>query len=78
MMVQVCVVLESIPGPFETPITIPLELKELVPKHYYGYYYYGDDEDRKRRESDGEEMLREVRSAPDNGKKPINPAGELI
>ena len=77
MVAEVCVILKFIPGPFETPISIPLVVKELVPKYHYDYYYYGYyDDDRKRRESDGEEMVREARSGP-GGKKPLIPAGEL-
>ena len=31
----VCLFIDSIPGPFETPIAIPLIIKELIPKPYY-------------------------------------------
>ena len=67
----------SVPGPFETPVNIPLEVKELVPKHRYGYYYYGYyDDDCNCRESDGEEVLREAQSGYSD-KKPQIPSGEL-
>lgn len=76
MVVEVCVVLVFIPGPFETSVTIPLEVKELVPKRYYGNYD-GDHEDG---EGGGKDiMVRDVRSLPDGGdpsKKPVYPAGE--
>ena len=31
----VCLLIDSTPGPFETPITIPIIIKELIPKPYY-------------------------------------------
>lgn len=44
--VTVCVLIDYIPGPFQTSITIPLIIKELVPKKKYSPYgyggYYGD------------------------------------
>lgn len=40
--VAVCVLINNVTGPFQTSITIPLIIKELVPKSPYGYGgYYG-------------------------------------
>ena len=40
--VTVCVLINNISGPFQTSITIPLIIKELVPKKKYYPYGYGD------------------------------------
>ena len=60
MSVMVCLSIVSTPGPFETPVTIPLEVEDFVPK--YGY--------RKRRNA----QSRSRRSIPNT--KAFPPAGK--
>lgn len=72
MSLEVCILVEEMPGPFETPITIPLQIKEFVPKpYYYGYgYSYGYH----KREAPSR-MARDA-SVGDFTKPKANPAGE--
>lgn len=79
MVAVVCVLIESVPGPFQTPITIPLQVEEFVPKGYYGYGYPGYGY-RKRRDISSDRVVRVDRSTTDGtdyGIKHNVPAGQL-
>ena len=72
MTAEVCLVIDYIPGPFETAVSIPLEIKEIIPKKkpkFYDYYYYYGDYKRQ-----ADRRVRSVGNGMDSDYKSFYPA----